>query len=223
MYQENTVSLVIPCHNEEKGILELLRNRPAFIDEVVVVDNDSSDGTAAAAKGQGAKVVYEPRRGYGFAYQAGLPFASGDILVTLDGDTTYPLYEIERLLQFMKNGKYDFVSACRFPLSDKRNMPCVNEASNRFIAWWARIWLGVGFRDLMSGMWVFKRQILPKIMPKSTGMGFSHEIKIKVWLDPEIKCGELHIDYLKRVGDSKFRRVRDGVSTFFDTLRLLRS
>ncbi len=90
MYRELTLSVVIPCLNEEKGIAKVLKGMPDCVDEVVVVDNGSMDGTAAVAESLGAKIIFEKEKGYGRAYGAGLPVATGDVIVTLDGDGQYP-------------------------------------------------------------------------------------------------------------------------------------
>ena len=81
MYKGLSISVVIPCFNEEKGIGTVLQRMPDYVDEVIVVDNNSADGTARIAEAHGARVVHEKRKGYGSAYQAGLPQARGDIKI----------------------------------------------------------------------------------------------------------------------------------------------
>ena len=71
MYKNKKVSLVIPCFNEEKGIKKILEHKPLFIDEIIVIDNDSTDRTAKIAKKLGAQVIFEKRKGYGQAYLTG--------------------------------------------------------------------------------------------------------------------------------------------------------
>lgn len=78
MYKGYTISAIIPCYNEEEGIKKVLRDMPSFVDEVVVVDNNSTDNTGKVAKSLGAKVVFEPKRGYGSAYR--FRWRSGGIL-----------------------------------------------------------------------------------------------------------------------------------------------
>src|SRR5262245_13310500 len=90
MHRDLTIGLVIPCYNEEDGIRQVIGRMPAAVDEIVVVDNNCTDRTAEVARGLGAKVVAERRRGYGAAYQAGFRAATRDLVVTLDGDGTYP-------------------------------------------------------------------------------------------------------------------------------------
>src|SRR5918912_467887 len=90
-----TVSIVIPCLNEEENIVEVVsraRNvlaRENLAGEVIVADNASDDRSAELAEGAGAHVVHEPRRGYGSAYMAGFAAAQGDYIVMADADLTY--------------------------------------------------------------------------------------------------------------------------------------
>ncbi|MDP2653959.1 MAG: glycosyltransferase family 2 protein [Candidatus Omnitrophota bacterium] len=221
MFHASTVSLVIPCLNEEKAIARLLQERPDFIDEVIVVDNGSEDLTAQVARENGARVVPEPRRGYGMAYQAGLPKATGDVIITMDGDGTYPLADIPKMLSLVLQEGYDFVSGCRFPLKQQASMPRVNQWANRVSLWFVHRFLPVGFKDLQSGMWVFRRKILPEILPANPGMGFSQEIKINAYLNPRVKCGEVHIDYSQRIGLSKFHRFKDGLQCLGGLLKMI--
>ena len=77
MHRDLTISVVIPCYNEEQGVREVIGRMPAAVDEVVVVDNGCIDRTAEVARGLGAVVVAEQRPGYGAAYKAGLKAATG--------------------------------------------------------------------------------------------------------------------------------------------------
>jgi len=114
MYRSNRISVVIPCHNEEEGIRAVLAQMPAMVDEVVVVDNASTDRTAAVARELGARVVYEGRKGYGRAYKTGFASARGDVLVTMDGDGTYPPDSIPLLLHVLVAENLDFISVRRW-------------------------------------------------------------------------------------------------------------
>src|SRR5512147_1120240 len=99
MYKDRRITVVIPCLNEEKGIVEVLSRMPSFVDETIVVDNDSTDRTAELASRHGARVIHERVRGYGRAYKTGLMEARGDIVVTLDGDHSYPVDAISYLIE----------------------------------------------------------------------------------------------------------------------------
>src|SRR5882762_688304 len=104
MRQNLKVSLVIPCYNEEDGVREVIGRCPPEIDEIVVVDNNCTDRTAEVARSLGARVVAA---------------ATGDVIVTLDGDGTYPPEAIPQLVDTLVAKRWDFLSANRFPLADK--------------------------------------------------------------------------------------------------------
>ena len=218
MYNGKKISAVIPCYNEEDGIARLLKDRLVFIDEIIVIDNNSVDGTSNAAAKYGARIVYLRKRGYGLAYQAGLPESSGDIVAMLDGDNSHFMSDIEKLLIYMEKENYDFMSGCRFPLENKGEMPIVKRMSNYFISWLIKVILRVNLADSQSGMCVFKRALLPEIMPQNCGMGFSQELKLNAWLNPRIRTREMRIKYRKRTGKVKFRAIRDSLEICRDLL-----
>src|SRR5215510_3391956 len=110
-----TVSLVIPALNEERGIVATIERAPREIREIIVVDGGSKDETAARARHAGARVIVEPRRGYGLAYKVGFAAASGDIVATADADGTYPVEMIPNVVDFLLRKELRFVSCSRFP------------------------------------------------------------------------------------------------------------
>jgi len=209
MHRELRISLVVPCHNEEDGIRQVLSRVPREVDEVVVVDNNCTDRTAAVARSMGAKVISETRRGYGAAYQAGLAAATGDLVATLDGDGTYPPEDIPRLVDTLLERGWDFLSACRFPLSDARAMPPSNRIGNLVLTWVAATLFRAPFRDSQSGMWVFRRALLARMRLTSDGMPFSEEIKLEA-IARGARFGEAHIPYGVREGEVKLQKWRDG-------------
>src|SRR2546426_5790670 len=130
MHRGLKLTVVIPCYNEEEGVREVLTRMPKAVDEVVVVDNNCTDRTAEVARLLGARVVEQPIAGYGAAYKAGLKAASGDVIITLDGDGSYPPEEIPRLVSTLIDRGWKFLSACRFPLSDPKAMGFSNRIGN---------------------------------------------------------------------------------------------
>lgn len=207
MYNNKTISIVIPCHNEENGIRELLKEKPFFADEIIVVNNWSTDNTKYVAQWYGANVIYEKIIGYGQACRAGLSKAAGDIVIILDGDNSYPLHEAGKLLSFMEQGYCDFAVGCRYPLIHKNSQPIINKIANTFITRLINILFGISLTDSQSGMMAFNRKALNRIKAQNTDMGFSQEFKIKAFVDPEINCGEVHITYSKRIGNVKFKKI----------------
>jgi glycosyltransferase involved in cell wall biosynthesis len=215
MYRGKRISVVIPCHNEEEGIRAVLEKMPPIVDEVVVVDNASTDRTAEVASGLGARVVHESRKGYGRAYQTGFASARGDIIVTMDGDGTYPPESIALLLHVLIEERIDFMTAARWRSrngTDKSLLRLVGNAvlSGATMALFMRfIW------DSQSGMWVFRRDQLPKFQPRSDTMALSEEIKILAFTHPDIRCLEMPIYYGERIGRSKLNLWRDGFYNLF--------
>src|SRR5262245_2116843 len=114
MFLGKRISVVMPCHNEEEGVRAVIEQMPSVVDEILVVDNASTDRTAEIARELGARVVFEGRKGYGRAYQTGFAKARGDIIVTMDGDATYPPNSIPLLVQVLVTEKLDFMTARRW-------------------------------------------------------------------------------------------------------------
>ncbi len=210
MHKGLTISVVIPCFNEEAGIEYVLREMPDYVDEVIVVDNNSTDGTAEVARALGARVIHESRKGYGSAYQAGLPAATGDIIATVDGDGTYPSVMIAPLIDELLAGGLDFISASRFPLQDPRAMRRRNWLGNMVLTWTARILYRTWIADSQSGMWVFRRAALRWVRPTQTGMAYSEEIKLAALRATQVRFGERPIAYHERIGETKLFTWRDG-------------
>ncbi|MBN1296319.1 glycosyltransferase family 2 protein [bacterium] len=207
------ISVVIPCYNEEGGIARVIPALPEFIDEIIVVDNNSSDRTAEVARNLGARVILERKQGYGCAYKAGLPAAEGDIIVTMDGDGTYPAHAISYLLDTLLFDNLDFVSAARIPVQWIHSSNMIKRyVGNVVLSIVTCILFGIHLRDSQSGMWVFRRPVLEKIQVISDGMPFSEEFKIRAFKHPEIAAREVPVQfkYITRVGESKLNLWGDG-------------
>jgi len=219
------LSVIIPTINEEDGIVSTLSEFPlgalekmGFACEVIVVDGGSSDRTKEKAEELRAKVIVEPRNGYGRAYKTGFSESKGNILVALDGDHSYPVAAIPTLLKIMIEEDLDFVTASRLELMEAKAMSWMHRLGNWILSMAVRLLFGVRLRDSQSGMWVIKRDVLDRILPKSDGMAFSEEIKIRAFKC--CKCAEIPIKYRRRMGDSKIRTVLDGVRNLFYLSRL---
>jgi len=209
MHRDQSISVVIPCYNEENGVREVMGRMPGIVDEVVVVDNNCTDRTAEVARSLGATVVAEKTPGYGAAYKTGLRAATGDIVVTLDGDGTYPPEEIPRLVDSLLDRRWDFLSASRFPLADPKAMGFSNRFGNWVLTVAAALLFFKPIQDSQSGMWVFRRAGLGRMKLTSDGMPFSEEIKLEALLRG-LRFGEDHIPYGVRVGEVKLQKWRDG-------------
>jgi len=219
MYKGRRITVVIPCLNEEKGIAEVLSRMPSLVDDVVVVDNDSTDRTAEVARSYGARVIHESVRGYGRAYKAGLLEARGDVIVTLDGDQSYPPDAISYLLEAFLRAHVRFLSASRFPVKNKEAMSLKHWWGNKLLSTAMSILFFRWVRDSQSGMWVFERACLEDMHLVSDGMAFSEEIKIEAIINRKIGFKEIYIDYSNRMGEIKLNPWRDGFTNLFFLLR----
>ena len=209
LYKNLTITVIIPCLNEEQGIEQVMQRMPAFVDEVIVVDNGSTDRTAEVAKRFGAQVIPEAVRGYGRAYKAGFHSATSDVIVTLDGDQSYPVDALSYLLEAFLHLEVDFLNASRFPVQDPKAMSFKHKFGNWVLSFAMSILYFRWVRDSQSGMWVFRRKILEKMDLTADGMAFSEEIKIEA-LKSGARFQELSIQYSSRLGEIKLNPWRDG-------------
>jgi dolichol-phosphate hexosyltransferase len=219
VYKGQSLTVIIPCLNEEQGIERVLRRMPEFVDQVIVVDNGSTDRTAHVAESMGAEVVREDVRGYGRAYKRGFGVAQGDIIVTLDGDHSYPPDAISYLLEAFFHLEADFLNASRFPVRDPRAMSFKHKFGNFILSLAMSILFLRWVRDSQSGMWVFRRSILKNMKLESDGMAFSEEIKIEALKQRDVHFEEITILYSSRLGEIKLNPWRDGFYNLWFLLR----
>lgn len=210
MYKGQRITVIIPCLNEEQGIAEVLKRIPEFVDETIVVDNGSTDRSSDVAKAFGATVIREDVRGYGRAYKTGFASATGDVIITLDGDHSYPPDATSYLLEAFLHLEADFLNTSRFPVRDPEAMSFLNKIGNLVLSLAMSILYFRWVRDSQSGMWVFRRSILSELKLTSDGMAFSEEIKIEALKHGNIRFREISIQYTSRLGEVKLNLWRDG-------------
>jgi len=210
VYKDLKITVVIPCLNEEQGIEQVLRRMPSFVDEIIVVDNGSTDRTAAVAREFGAIVIREDVRGYGRSYKKGFSMATGDVIVTLDGDHSYPPDAISYLLEAFLHLEVDFLNASRFPVRDRHAMSLKHWFGNFVLSLAMSLLYFRWVRDSQSGMWVLRRSIIKEMVLESDGMAFSEEIKIEALRHRTARFVEISIQYSSRLGEIKLNPWRDG-------------
>jgi dolichol-phosphate hexosyltransferase len=220
MLNKRSIALIIPCYNEEEGLKTILPKVPQCIDEVIIVDNNSTDNTSDVAKSFGCTVISESIPGYGAAYKCGFSNVSKDIVVTMDGDDTYPIHEIKQIVEILLDHNYDFITCSRFPLMNKSSMNFSNILGNKILTIVTKILFGTSIKDSQSGMWVFKKNIFTYIFPKSDGMPLSQEIKILALQHRKIKFFETNIGYAPRIGEVKLDKWRDGFNNLIFLFKL---
>jgi glycosyltransferase involved in cell wall biosynthesis len=184
--------------------------------EVIVVDGASTDGTAEIARKAGARVISESRPGYGRAYRTGFAAATGDVVATSDGDSTYPVEEIPRFVRQLLDESLDFITCDRLTQLDTNAMTREHRVGNWVLNFTIRIAYhrylrpaGGVLADSQSGMWVFRRSILERVEMTQDGMPFSEELKIEV-LRLGLRFREVPIVYRERWGAPKLSSWRDG-------------
>jgi dolichol-phosphate hexosyltransferase len=219
MYKALRITVVIPCLNEEQGIERVLRRVPSFVDEVIVVDNGSTDKTSEVANSFGATVIREDVRGYGRAYKKGFSLATGDVIITLDGDHSYPPDAISYLVEAFLHLEADFLNASRFPVRRRQAMSLKHKCGNLILSLAMSILFFRWVRDSQSGMWVLRRSILENMQLDSDGMAFSEEIKIEALLQPHFRFEEISIQYSSRLGEIKLNPWRDGLQNLLFLFR----
>jgi glycosyltransferase involved in cell wall biosynthesis len=209
------VSVVIPCLNEAENIEECVRlsleamAAAGIAGEVVVADNDSEDGSAELAVAAGARVVHEPRRGYGSAYLAGFGAARGEYIVMLDADMTYPFDKIPNFVEELRDGA-QLVMGDRMDNIQPGAMHWVNRyIGNPLLSGTLNLFFRTGIRDAHCGMRGFRRDILPTLDLRTTGMEFASEMVIRASKE-KLDIREFPISYMPRGGTTKLSRWRDG-------------
>ena len=206
------VSVVIPTMNEEASIgavIDEVQSALAGWDhEILIVDTDSRDRTREIAIAKGARVVSEPRRGYGRAYKTGFAAATGTFVAPLDADLTYPASRFPDFLTALAEGRADFVSGDRLSSLSNGAMTGMHRVGNEILNFAFRSLYDSGVRDSQSGMWSFRRSILSRLQLVHDGMAFSEELKLEV-IRAGLRFLEIPIEYRTRVGEKKIRSVSD--------------
>lgn len=211
------ISVIIPTMNEEESIghvIDEIREALKKWDhEVLVVDTKSTDRTREIARSKGAKVIDEPRRGYGRAYKTGFEHADGDIIATLDADMTYPAEKIPQMAIMIEKEGYEFISTDRLSNINPEAMGSMHRFGNWVLKTTANLLFNIDLNDSQSGMWVFRSKALRHLSLTSDGMPLSEEIKIEA-IKKGLQFDEVPIDYRPRKGEAKIRSGKDGLKNW---------
>ena len=213
--QDVLVSVVIPCLNEAETIEECVTRALGAMEEaglrgeVVVADNDSDDDSPALAEAAGARVVHEVRRGYGSAYLAGFSAARGRYIVMADADLTYDFNDIPRFVGELSEGA-DLVMGDRMDNIHPGAMPWLHRyVGNPVLTGVLNAFFRTGVKDAHCGMRALRRESLPALDLRTTGMEFASEMVIRA-SKAGLRIAQLPIEYHPRGGESKLSSFRDG-------------
>ncbi len=215
------VTVLIPCYNEAEAISDVIAKVPAdrlrafgYDVEILVVDNNSTDDTAAIAEQAGARVVHEPRQGKGNAIRTGFYSVADDtdFVVMLDGDDTYRADEILRLIEPIDSGFAEVILGSRMhgAISDG-SMRRLNHMGNRIYSRLVRTFYHVPVTDVLTGFYAWSMGAVEELRPHLQSAGFAIEMEMTT------KMARLHlhmysvpISYDARQGSSNLHPFRDG-------------
>ncbi len=211
MRHNRRVSVIIPAFNEEPSIGRVLADIPSWVDEVIVVDNASTDATARRAEEGGARVVFQPEQGYGAACLAGIAALNNpDVVVFLDGDySDYP-EEMERLVDPIVLENYQLVIGSRTRgRAEKGALALQARFGNWLACWLIRCFFGVSFTDL-GPFRAIDYSSLERLNMADRNYGWTVEMQIKAALH-HLRALEVPVRYRKRIGRSKITGTVRGV------------
>jgi glycosyltransferase involved in cell wall biosynthesis len=197
------VAVVMPALNEAPALPHVLPAIPAWVAEVIVVDNGSRDGTAAVAAGLGARVISEPRRGYGQACLAGIAALSAEVdtVVFMDADASDRPEEMALLLAPIASGAADMVIGSRPAGAEPGALTPQQRFGNALACWLIRLLWGVRFTDL-GPFRAIGREALARLEMQDRNFGWTVEMQVRA-AGRGLRCAEVPVGYRRRIGVSK--------------------
>lgn len=201
------IKVIIPAYNEENAIGKVIKEIPAIVSEIIVIDNNSTDKTGKMAKDNGATSLFEKRKGYGFACLKGMEYISNqeikpDIVVFLDGDySDYP-EELLKIIEPILSGKVDFVIGARVDeFREKGAMTPQQIFGNWLATFLMKLFFNSKFTDL-GPFRAIKYSTLLELEMEDKTYGWTVEMQLKI-LKKQISYLEIPVRYKNRIGISK--------------------
>tara|TARA_B110000091_G_scaffold176784_1_gene191759 strand:+ start:2891 stop:3583 length:693 start_codon:yes stop_codon:yes gene_type:complete len=217
------IKVIIPAHNEQDSIANVVNDIPEIVDEVIVISNNSTDNTAINAKNAGATVLHENRKGYGYACLKGMDYIANqkkkpEIVVFLDGDySDYP-EQLTELTTPIINKNIDFVLGAR--VNEQRESGAMTP-QQIFGNWLAtsliKLFFGATFKDLGPFRAIKYEKLLALKMEDKT-YGWTVEMQLKA-LKQKLTYLEIPVKYRNRIGVSKVSGTIKG--TIFAGIKIL--
>ena len=215
------VSVVIPTLNEAGNIREALttiEKEVLYPKEIIVVDGNSTDGTQKIVKDSNCKLIIEPRRGYGLALRAGFKQAKGDIIVMVDGDGTYEVRHINRLLDTLIKKNAEMCLATRM-YDPNKAMGMMNFVANKVMTFFFDLLFMQFLSDSQSGFRAISRSAIEKVEFHEDDMSFATEMLVQ-FAKKGFKMVEVPTVYKSRkYGKTKLRKIKSGVEIFTTMFR----
>jgi glycosyltransferase involved in cell wall biosynthesis len=211
------VSVVIPTLNEAGNILEaltIIEKELVYPKEIIVVDGNSTDGTQEIVKNtRFCRLIVEPKRGYGLALRTGIKHAKGNIIVMVDGDGTYELKHINRLIDTLIKNDAELCQATRM-YDLRKAMGFMNFVANKIITFCFDLFYSQFLSDTQSGFRAMSRSALEQSDFYEDDMAFATEMLVQ-FAKRGFKMVEVPSSYrARKYGSPKMRRIKSGIEIF---------
>ncbi len=208
--------MILPCRNEGNHLKEVVARIPSFVNQVIVVSNKSTDNTVEVARKLGLEVFEDDRTlggiGYGYAHMTGIEHATGDIIVAADGDATYPIEELDKVIDYLLERQLNFVSCNRYPLQETTQIGWLQRLGIWLLNTEVRALYGIKIKDILSGMWAFDAQAKGQLNLTMGDWNLSPQIKLNAATNPQIKFSEFSIAQHQRMGTTHQNYLKTGLS-----------
>ena len=219
------IAVLIPCLNEAAtvaGVIDDFREQLPDA-EIVVVDNDSDDDTAAIAIAHGARVLTETRRGKGFAMRHAFRAIDADVYVMVDGDNTYPAASVQDVLKPVLIGRADMVVGSRTMTGTSSDFHRLNRVGNWLYAAFVYFLLRVRLTDILSGYRAMSSSFVRSVPIAASGFEIEAELTVRA-IERSQRVIEIPINLRSRPPGSvtKLKRVRDGLRIGWTIVLLFR-
>jgi glycosyltransferase involved in cell wall biosynthesis len=222
MRQLQKITILIPCHNEERGIARVIDGVPlrllkrlGYRTEVIVINNNSTDRTVEIVHKKNATVIHEEKKGKGHAIKTGFSAVSDDttFVVMLDGDNTYKTKEILRLIEPLMSNFCDVVIGSRLSGKMKKNsLKFQNRVANWAYTFLVRQFYRTNITDVLSGYFAWKKEAIDKLAPHLESEGFEIEMEMITKMEKlGFEVYSVPITYDERAGQTKIEAIKDGI------------
>jgi len=202
----------LPTLNEAESIKKVIfeiNGLPLAKKEIIVVDGCSTDATIDIARRMGARIIIEPKKGYGNAIKKGVSTAQSQIIVTMDSDYTYPSLYIPKLIMPLINNEADLILGNRLDYFNMNSMKIFHFFGNILLTFIFNLLFYTKIKDTQTGFRAFRKILYKKLELKSGGIFLPTEILVKS-LRFHLRIKEVPIIYRPRIGKSKLNPILDG-------------